>query len=240
MKCPGQDPRYWKFDAIFEAECPKCRASVEFFKDETRRKCPKCGHRTLNPNMDFGCAAHCKFAEACFGDLPPELVRQKKEMFKDRVAIEVKKRFGKDFKSISKSVKTARLCEKLMERISGDPAIIISAAHLLGIVKRQDGETAIHGPSEGVQEARSILEALDADKELTDEVCDILDKFQRGAHDESTNYLVVHDAATIREILDNSDHISSDDNKLIESLKANLFTTAGIELALEEIREQMA
>ena len=82
MKCPGQDPRYWKSDAIYDVECPNCGHVSEFFKDETRRRCKKRGHRVLNPKMDFGCAAHCKFAEQCFGeDLPPELLEQKKDLF---------------------------------------------------------------------------------------------------------------------------------------------------------------
>ena len=34
MKCPGQDSRYWKPGAIFEALCPECGAGVEFFKDD--------------------------------------------------------------------------------------------------------------------------------------------------------------------------------------------------------------
>ena len=60
MKCPGQDTQYWKPGAIFEEKCPECGAAVEFFKDDTTRKCPKCGHRFLNPKLDFGCAAYCQ------------------------------------------------------------------------------------------------------------------------------------------------------------------------------------
>ncbi len=52
MKCPGQDTRYWKPEAVFEAKCPKCGNAVEFFKDDTTRKCGICGHRFLNPGMD--------------------------------------------------------------------------------------------------------------------------------------------------------------------------------------------
>ena len=33
MKCPGQDSRYWKAGAIFEAKCLECDHLVEFFKD---------------------------------------------------------------------------------------------------------------------------------------------------------------------------------------------------------------
>ena len=65
MKCPGQDSRYWKPGAIFEAKCPECGHAVEFFKDDTTRLCKKCGHRFLNPDMDFGCASYCKYAEQC-------------------------------------------------------------------------------------------------------------------------------------------------------------------------------
>jgi hypothetical protein len=43
---------------------------VEFFKDESTRKCKNCGHGIINPKMDFGCAAYCKFAEQCLGELP--------------------------------------------------------------------------------------------------------------------------------------------------------------------------
>ena len=41
MKCPGQDSQYWKPGAIFETKCPKCGAEVEFFKDDSMRRCGK-------------------------------------------------------------------------------------------------------------------------------------------------------------------------------------------------------
>ncbi|MBW2337269.1 MAG: phosphohydrolase, partial [Deltaproteobacteria bacterium] len=45
MKCPGQDTQYWQAGAIFDEKCPKCSHKVEFFKDDTTRKCGNCGHR---------------------------------------------------------------------------------------------------------------------------------------------------------------------------------------------------
>jgi hypothetical protein len=72
MKCPGQDTRYWTFDAIFDAVCPNCGMTVEFFKDETKHRCKNCGYPVLNPKMDFGCAAHCKFAENCLRGVLPD------------------------------------------------------------------------------------------------------------------------------------------------------------------------
>jgi len=71
MKCPGQDSRLWGPEAIFEAKCPECGGPIEFFKDESSRKCRKCGHKVLNPKMDFGCAAYCRYAAQCLGETCP-------------------------------------------------------------------------------------------------------------------------------------------------------------------------
>ena len=48
IKCPGQDTRHWKPDDIFTLECPKCGTEIEFFKDDTRRRCAWCGHLFYN------------------------------------------------------------------------------------------------------------------------------------------------------------------------------------------------
>jgi len=70
VKCPGQNTQYWDSSAIFEVKCPSCGHSEEFFKDESSRKCKKCGYRIANPKMDTGCAAWCKFADQCLDELP--------------------------------------------------------------------------------------------------------------------------------------------------------------------------
>ena len=55
MRCPGQDPMFWKPGDVFEIPCPKCSFLVEFFKFDVKRKC-KCGHEIVNPRINFGCA----------------------------------------------------------------------------------------------------------------------------------------------------------------------------------------
>jgi len=65
MKCPGQDTGFWDADAIFETRCPSCGQSVEFFKDESMRRCRGCGRKILNPRTDLGCASYCRFADQC-------------------------------------------------------------------------------------------------------------------------------------------------------------------------------
>ena len=94
MKCPGQDSRYWKSDAIFESKCPSCETFVEFFKDDTWRKCPACGGKVPNPHLDFGCATYCPYAEECVGSLPPDVARQRLEKIRENetMPIEAKKK----------------------------------------------------------------------------------------------------------------------------------------------------
>jgi endogenous inhibitor of DNA gyrase (YacG/DUF329 family) len=47
-KCSRQDPNNLKTDDIFEIPCPECGHQIEFFKDETERKCPNCGNKVPN------------------------------------------------------------------------------------------------------------------------------------------------------------------------------------------------
>ncbi len=110
MKCPGQDTRYWKEDAIFEIECPYCGAFIEFFKDDPIRKCPSCKKSVPNPRMDFGCAAYCKYAEICLGELPPELLLKKAELLKEKVKEAVLKRL-KDIQTKKKFLQEAEKLE---------------------------------------------------------------------------------------------------------------------------------
>ena len=179
MKCPGQDSRYWKPGAIFEAQCPECGAEVEFFKDDSTRRCKKCGFKFLNPSMDFGCASYCKFAEQCLGELPPELVAQRKELLKDRVALEMKRYFAKDFKRIGHASKVARYAEKIAQEEKGDPAVVLSAAYLhdIGIPEAERKYGSCSGKlqeQEGPPVARKILAELIEDGRLLDNVCELI------------------------------------------------------------------
>lgn len=65
MKCPGQDTRYWNQSSIFEVICPNCNKTIEFFKDDTKRKCSGCNEIFFNPRIQTDCFQYCKFAENC-------------------------------------------------------------------------------------------------------------------------------------------------------------------------------
>jgi hypothetical protein len=232
MKCPGQDTKYWKADAIFEVPCPKCEAAVEFFKDDTSRKCGKCGHRFPNPNMDFGCAAYCPYAEQCLGTLPEELVAQKQDLLKDRVAIEMKRYLKSDFKRIGHATRVARYAERIGKIERGNLAVILSAAYLhdIGIpeAERKHGSSASeYQEKEGPPIAREILIKLKANEDLVDEVCDIVGHHHHPGPDESLNFKVVFDADLIANLEDNIKDKPMETEKLSEIIEKNFMTAGG-------------
>jgi endogenous inhibitor of DNA gyrase (YacG/DUF329 family) len=192
MKCPGQDTQFWDANAIFEAPCPQCGRQVEFFKDDTTRKCGRCGHRFVNPKMDFGCAAYCNFAEQCLGDLPPELVAQKENLFKDRVAIAVKRYLKTDFKRIGRAARRARHAEQICRGEQGNPAAVLIAAYLWDLGEQgQDDD-----PGKGAV-ARALLVDLKAPEALIEKVIGIIGRQNDTNGDGRDDRQVAGDAAVI-------------------------------------------
>jgi HD superfamily phosphodiesterase len=202
MKCPGQDSRYWKPGSIFEINCPQCGQAIEFFKDDTTRRCNKCGHRLLNPRMDFGCASYCQYADQCLGDLPPELIAQKEDLLKDRVAVEMKKYFGKEFRLIGHTTKVARYAEQIGKEEKGNLAVILPAAflHDIGILeakRKYQSAAPRYQEEEGPPITQDILSRLGAREELIEEVCDIVGHHHHPREEETINYSVLYDADLI-------------------------------------------
>ena len=238
MKCPGQDTRYWKSDAVFEVPCPKCGAEVEFFKDDTARRCKECGHRFINPNMDFGCASYCAYAEQCLGDLPPELLNQKEELLKDRVAIEMKRYFGKDFKRIAHAANVARYAERLVKEEKGNPAVVLCAAllHDIGIretEQKHEIDQVNRHQELGPPIAREILTRLGAKEALIDEVCDIIGHHHRPGDGETIDFKILYDADLIVNLEEHFRGGKTDKERIGEIIKKKMLTAAGRQLARE-------
>ena len=233
MKCPGQDMQYWKPGAIFDAKCPECGHTVEFFKDDTARKCDKCGHRFANPKLDFGCAAYCQYAEQCLGTLPPEIVAQQQNLLKDRVAIEMKRYFKSDFKRISHATRTARHAERIGQNESGSNlAVILVAAYLhdIGIpesLRKHNSSAAKFHQVEGPPVAEAILTKLGAQQELIDEVCAIIRRHHHPDADGSTDFKVVYDADRITNIEDLNKEKMQEPAEIIKLIDSDFLTESG-------------
>lgn len=236
MKCPGQDSRYWKPGAIFEARCPKCGNPVEFFKDDTTRTCRNCGHRFLNPSMDFGCAAYCPYAEQCIGNLPSELVSQKEDLLKDRVAIEVKRYFGRDFKRIGHALRTARYAEEIGRGEGGNLGVIIVAAYLHDVGLKKAEEMGLedgawrHGEL-GVGVAREILERLGGREELVEAVLAIVRNHHDPGDGRDLDFRCVYDADRIVNLEEALPKGGLDPGELERQLDDTLLTPTGRSVA---------
>lgn len=240
MQCPGQDSRYWKPGAIFESECPECGQTVEFFKDDTARKCPACGHRFVNPEMDFGCAAYCQFAEQCLGSLPPEVVAEQEELLKDKVAIQMRRHFGSDHKRISHANRVAKHAEQLGKQERADMAVVLIAAYLhdIGLPEAEAEDPGQAGQSHqqtGARTARSLLQGLGAKQELIDEVAAIIEQHHRPEAIDSLNFRVVFDADLLVNLEDNQKESPLSPQELEERIQTSFSTPSGQELARQSL-----
>lgn len=236
MKCPGQDTQYWSEGAIYDAKCPKCGTIVEFFKDDTARKCGSCGHRFANPRLDFGCASYCKYAEQCLGTLPPELLAERGDLLKDRVAIEMKRYFKSDFKRIGHATRVARYAERIGKEEGGNLSVIISAAYLhdIGIheAERKYNSTAARYQEElGPAIAEDILKKLGAAPPMIEEVCDMVGHHHHPRENETVNFKALYDADLIANLEDNKKEEPITEERLNRIIEKSFLTVSGGDLA---------
>ncbi len=157
MKCPGQDTRYWKPGDIFVAECPKCGAEIEFFKDDTRRRCAWCGHLFYNPKIELGCAEWCQYAEKCVPDLVK--AKQAAQTFKEILSEQVKSYLKEDSPAWAATEKGLALAQELLKAEGGDPKVVLAA-------------TLLHRVDEAA--ARRFLAGLETEAEIVEAVMELL------------------------------------------------------------------
>ncbi len=217
MKCPGQDMKYWKKDAIFDVDCPKCSTSIEFYKDDTTRKCKNCGYRLVNPKMDFGCASYCQFAEQCMGTLPEEFIGSREDLLKDKVAVEMKRYFQTDFKSIRMATTAAGHAENIGKKEGGNLAVILCSTYL-------------HGT--GVNGARSILQKVGAGEHMILEICGLLENCADISSDATLEARIVHDALILRKLQDDLKENLIDAEAARQHIAQQLYTKSAQTTAL--------
>ncbi len=232
MKCPGQDTQFWQPNAIYEEKCPECGNVIEFFKDDTSRICRGCGKKIVNPKLDFGCAAYCPYAEECIGALPEEFIKQREDLLKDRVAVEVKRYFKTDFKRIGHAVKVARHAEDLGKKENANLSVILTSAYLhdIGLKKAEQNDPAtaqkMH-EREGISPARQILETLNAKEAIIEEVCDIVGRHHHPGQDESLNFKVVYDADQIVNLEEQIKAEEMTTDQIRQKIDQNFLTESG-------------
>ncbi|MDI6763670.1 MAG: HD domain-containing protein [Thermodesulfobacteriota bacterium] len=240
MKCPGTDMKFWKPGDIFDIDCPKCGKRVEFFKDEVKRKC-SCGHIIVNPKIDFACAEWCPYAEQCVGTVPEEVKTKQRQELRDsareRIGLEMKKYFGADFKRVHHALKVAHHAEQILKIEGGNPLVVLGAAflHDIGIheAEKKHGNTSGHyQEKEGPPIAREILDRLDIEKEIVDEICDIIGHHHHPGEEETLHFQILYEADWLVNIEEEG---MTGDREKLEKLIAKVFKTVTGKRLAEEL-----
>ena len=237
MRCPGQDPMFWKPDDVFEISCPKCGYGVEFFKFDAKRKC-RCGHVIVNPKIDFGCAEWCPYGDSCIEGLPEEMKTKTKEeknnRLRERISSEMKKYFGTDTRRVNHALKVAQYAEEILKIEGGHPLVVLGAAYLhdIGIKQAEEKKgTASEEDQEtmGPDIAREILNRLNVQRTIVNEVCDIIGHHQHPRERETLNFQILFEADWLVNLAENG--LLKDPEKLQEIITKNFRTVTGKNLA---------
>lgn len=191
-RCPGQDTQFWGPGDVYSVDCPKCGKPVEFFKDDIRRRCQKCGHLFLNPKLDLGCSTWCQYAEQCIGTMS-------KEEFKEVIVLAMKDYLAGDKERINHSLKVLDFAERILEEEKGNPKVAIAAAALYDIAsqpigEKPEGRRRIDEEFDSFSAARGILDRSGAGKEVKEAVCRILEKRENFKSTDDLDSRIVHDA----------------------------------------------
>jgi hypothetical protein len=200
-QCPGQDKRFWKPGDVFESPCPHCGASIEFWKDDPRRRCRACGRTAPNPKFDLGCAQWCKFAAECLG----QPAGAADEALIDSLIREMKAVFGDDPRRIRHALAVLDHAEQIHAVEGGDPLVIRAAAilHDIGIqaAERTHGSNAGKFQEvEGPPIARPILQRLGVDAGRTGHVLRIIGSHHSAGDVDTPEFRILWDADRLANI----------------------------------------
>jgi hypothetical protein len=189
--------RYWKPEDVFEAACPHCGGTVEFWKDDPCRVCRRCGERVENPRFDTGCAAWCAHAKECKqmagavqGDALP---------IRERLIAEMKRVFGTDERRIRHALAVLEGAEELLRTEAGDPLVVRAAAilHDIGILEAERKHGSAAGrfqEMEGPPIARHILADLGLGVGVIDHVCRIVGNHHSARDIDTPEFRILWDA----------------------------------------------
>lgn len=170
--CPGQDTRYWRPGDIFEVNCASCGTAVEFWKDESRRRCPRCGTRVQNPRLTMGCAQWCEHAKECLGYDPAGVVEMPEGEPGARAAVDAiyeaaRRELAGRPEIASRARASLARARELLREGGADPRVVLAATALRPLIEGL-------GVYEGLEAAERILREQGLDAATSDRVRGIL------------------------------------------------------------------
>jgi HD superfamily phosphodiesterase len=229
-KCPGQDQRFWKPEDIFEVQCTGCGHTIEFFKDEPKLKCRKCGQIVTNPKIDLGCAEWCRYGEQCLGISSTK----RANYMRDKLIYEMKKVFGEDQKRIEHALAVLDYAEKIQAHEGGNPLIVKAAAilHDIGIHEAERKHSSSAGKYqeiEGPPIAEEILKQYDLDAEAIEHVCRIIANHHSAKDIDTIEFRIILDADRLVNI--SEDYPDANEDKLQKIIDNKFKTHEGSRIA---------
>ncbi len=232
FRCPGQDQRFWKPEDIFEVQCSGCGKTVEFFKDEPKLKCRKCGQIVINPKIDLGCAEWCQYAVQCMGI---DVVKNLK-VIREKLISQMKNVFGNDQKRIEHALAVLDYAEQIQNVVGGDPLIVRAAAilHDIGIheaVHKYDSSAGKYQEIEGPPIAGEILQKHDIPAEAIEHICKIIANHHSDKEINTIEFRILWDADQIVNLPADSSGVSNE--KLQEIIDRKFKTDEGRRIAAE-------
>jgi len=190
-KCPGQDRRNWKPEDIFEHDCPHCGSVIEFWKTDTKAKCPNCKKPVFNPKFNLGCALWCSFADQCVGDISG-VYTERPEVLRDRLEIEIRRYFIGESARLKITLETSKLAAQLLEmEKEAEPVVVIAAvllhdvgyAHCKKEADDDDGNLNNCIQEKNIEIAFGIMGELKLPRPVQEKVIDILSDDDEGKND---------------------------------------------------------
>ena len=234
IRCPGQNTMFWKPDDIYDVKCPNCGAPVEFWKDDSKRTC-KCGYRFLNPKRDLGCLEYCKYAEQCM----PELFQGEnlKALYRDRLLVAAKIALRPEDARLERSRELAEVAEEILNEEDGQPKVVF-AATILGFLtsnaRSSRGQAGSSAPEDSPSViTRKILGDLGTEKEVVEQVCQIIEQRIDGTVSEDINYKIVSDAVTVVDLLEKQSLL--EETAMERLIEQKLVTDTGKRLAKDRL-----
>jgi len=237
MRCPGQDPMFWRPGDVFEISCPKCGYRVEFFKFDVKRRC-RCGHEIVNPRINFGCAEWCPYGDSCIEGLPEEMKAKTKEeknkRLREKIDYEMRRYFGSDTKRINHALKVAQYAEEILKIEGGHPLVILGSAYLhdIGIKEAEEkyGTASVEDQERfGKVTAEEILMKLNIQKPIINEICDIIGHHHHPRERETLNFQILYEADWLVNIEEGG--LGKDSDKLKAIIEKEFKTVTGKKLA---------
>jgi HD superfamily phosphodiesterase len=131
----------------------------------------------------------------------------------------------------------ARHAEQILKIEGGNPLVVLGAAflHDIGIheAKKKHGNTSgHHQEKEGPPIAREILDRLDIEKEIVDEICDIIGHYHHPGEEETLHFQILYEADWLVNIEEEG---MAGDRERLEKLIARVFKTVTGKRLAEEL-----